>query len=402
MIGTILTGFDPDVMPARYQNGKLEIRKDVKRPYYFVRITEPAISGGGVRFKRRVPKILGFVDQISKKQAMDLRAQVLERINSHRVLAQSHLIFKDVAQQFMDVRVPQLGPAVRERYPSQIRKHLLPAFGALRLSAIDRPMVEQFCNAKKAEGLAPWTVTGLKGVLSAIFTTAKSWKLFDGDNPCEGVRVKKRCVREKRLLTGDQLIALLAALDVRERFIVQVLFGLGLRISECLGLRWSDLDLDAGIVAIRRRWYRGEISDEETKSEAGTRSLQLGAFLTGEFKRRYPGPHKRDEFVFLEPGTLHPPDDRDLLREYFRPIVKRCGLYYEGFGFHVFRRQNITMRQQAGATPMEAMKAAGHGSVDMVLLYTQQDRERERGHVDAMFAGIGTLPPREIAGWGAQ
>ena len=56
-------------MPKRYQNAKLETRTDVKRPYYFVRVTEPFISRGGIRFKHRVVKQLGFVEDISKQEA---------------------------------------------------------------------------------------------------------------------------------------------------------------------------------------------------------------------------------------------------------------------------------------------------------------------------------------------
>jgi hypothetical protein len=50
-----------------------------------------------------------------------------------------------------------------------------------------------------------------------------------------------------------------------------------------------------------------------------------------------------------------PPDDRDLLRYEFRPVLKRLNLYYQGFGWHAFRRQNVTWRQTVGnATALEA------------------------------------------------
>jgi integrase len=377
---------DPN-MPRKYQNGKLEIRKDVARPYYFVRVTRPTIRPGGFRSKRRVAEALGFLDQISKKRAMGLRAKLLEEVNAHRMVAQSQMVFRDVATRFIDVRVPQLGVAVQKRYPSQIKVHLIPAFGDLKMGEIDTPSVEEWLHSKEQAGFSQWTVKGLKGVLSAIFTRAKVWKLWDGDNPCEGIKVKGGAAREKRSLADDQLRTLLVALDERERFLIQILYGVGLRISEALGLKWCDLDLEGGTVTIRRRWYRGDLS-EETKSPAGERILQLGSILTDEFKRRYPGPHKLDAHVFIGDDGRNPPDDRDLLREYFRPIVRRLGLYYVGFGWHAFRRKNISARQHAGATPLEAMRAAGHNSVDMTLLYTLSDADRERTQVDAMFDGL--------------
>jgi hypothetical protein len=52
---------------------------------------------------------------------------------------------------------------------------------------------------------------------------------------------------------------------------------------------------------------------------------------------------------------------------------------------HTFRRLNVTWRQEVGATPIEAQKAAGHASLDMTYLYTQTDEAREREHVDRIL-----------------
>jgi integrase len=125
---------------------------------------------------------------------------------------------------------------------------------------------------------------GSEGVLSAIFTAAKDWRPWDGDNPTRGVRIgRKRLVREKRLLAVEELRALIAALAERPRFIVLIIFGLGLRISEVLGLRWKDIDFERKTATIRRRWYSGDLSEErETKSEASAATLRISASMLAE------------------------------------------------------------------------------------------------------------------------
>ena len=237
---------------------------------------------------------------------MQLRGKVLEIVNQGRVLVQAEVRFREVVKRFLDVRVPQLGVATQSKYKTQIERHILPAFGELRMCEIDSAKVEEWLASKAEPGLGWWSRIDLKGILSGIFTTAKAWKLWDDVNPTEGVRVgKKKLVREKRLLTVAQLRAILAALQPRERFLVQVMFGLGLRVSEVLGLRWSDVDLGKGTVSIRRRWYRGDLGEDgNTKSEAGERVLQLGSVLPYEFQRRCPP--KRSEFVFIGDDG-HPP-----------------------------------------------------------------------------------------------
>jgi integrase len=381
-------------MPRKYQNPKLEERHDAARPFYFIRVSVPNITAGG-RILKREKRTLGYIDEISKKEALKRRAEVLEVVNAGRVLLQSQIRFKDLAKRFLDVRVPQLGIAAQKKYKTQITLHIVPAFGDLRLCDIDRPAVEEWLNQKEQAGLGWWSRIDLKGILSAIFTTAKVWKLWEGDNPTEGVRVgRKKLVREKRLLTVEELQRLLAALTDRPKFIVHIMFGLGLRISEVLGLRWSDINLDEQTIEVQRRWYRGDLSDEgETKSAASNAKMRLGHFLLQEFTRRYPGAHRRGEFVFIGDDGYVPPDDRDLLREEFRPVLKRLTLYYPGFGWHAFRRQNITWRQQVGgATPLEAQRAARHSSLDMTYLYTLPDLERETAQQNAMFDKLMEMP----------
>lgn len=372
-------------MPRKFQQGKLLKRDDVANPYWYVKVSVPVLTADGRQLKRE-NRIIGPCSEMTKRQAEQVRSQVLEAVNSHKLVASAQVKFKDLTERYLKAEIPILGAGARGRYESCIGVHLLPAFGDMRLGEIDACKIQEWLNSKS--DYAWWTRQGLKGVLGAMFAAAKRWGLHEGDNPTLGVRIgKKTLAREKRLLTSGQLQLILAGVQDRERFIVTILYALGLRISECLGLKWQDVDLTNGLLSIRRRWYRGDLI-EETKSEAGTRVLALGP-LVEEFKRRYPGPQAG--FVFGDP--LDPPDDRELLRWNFRPVVKRLGLYYTGFGWHAFRRANVTLRQTlGGATPVEAMKAAGHGSVDMTLLYTLSDKSREADQVAKLLGALYEMP----------
>jgi integrase len=64
----------------------------------------------------------------------------------------------------------------------------------------------------------------------------------------------------------------------------------------------------------------------------------------------------------------------------------RLRIYSRGMGWHTFRRTSLTMRQTVGgATPLEAMKAAGHTKVDMTLVYSLLDANREKEQVGRMY-----------------
>lgn len=374
-------------MPRRFQNGKLLVRG--KRPYWYIKVTVPVITLDGPR-KERKEEILGFVDEMKRKDAEKKRSEILQAVNSHKVIASASLKFSELAARYRSAELPLLGYGTQLKNESVIKVHLLPAFGEMRLSDVDTCMIQEWINKKEGSW---WTLKGMQGVLSHMFAAAKRWNLFEGDNPATGVRLpRKKLEREKRKLTMPQLQAILGAVQERERFIITILFALGLRISECLGLKWKDLDFEKGTLSIERRWYRGDL--DETKTSDSERMLALGP-LVSEFKRRYPGPQAANKFVFDDGGN--PPDDRELLRWNFRPVVKALKLYYPGFGWHAFRRENITLRQTlGGATPMEASKAAGHSSVDMSLEYFLNDHARQADQVGKIMGAVYEMPDGEV------
>jgi hypothetical protein len=73
-------------------------------------------------------------------------------------------------------------------------------------------------------------------------------------------------------------------------------------------------------------------------------------------------------------------DDRDIQQHFLRPIAKKLGIYWKGFGFHSFRREGVT-ETAARLGIAQAMKMAGHSKADMTLLYTLEDHEAQQAVV---------------------
>ncbi len=224
-------------------------------------------------------------------------------------------------------------------------------------------MIEAWLIGKERDGLSWWTREGLRGVLSSIFAAAREWKFWSGDNPAAGVRIGRKTeareLSKKPPLTAEQLQAILAAVSEGTRFMVLIAVLIGLRISEIMGLRWSDIDFEAVTLTVNRRWYRGNLDQPKN-----ARSARVGwGPLVTEFTRRYHGPHKRDEYLFVVEDGVMPADERDVLRYELRPALKRLKVLISRFRLvgTSFRRNEITWRQTVGgATAMEAQKGAGH------------------------------------------
>jgi integrase len=398
-----------NVMPGqRFQDPKVQKREDVKRPFYFIRPYVPHLTATGIeRKKHSIP--LGFCDEISIRQAKAAKQQIMAPINAGKFLLQSQIPFREVCQRFLERHVPTLGSAAQERYPLQIQNHILPAFADLRLCDITTQMIEGWLWGKAGphewkrmkdgeeitvlhKGLGWWDRSDLRGILSGIYTKAMEWKLWDGPNPCKGVKIgPKKAKRPKQIPSGDDLLKFLDALPKTPiiepdgaRMIVITACAAGLRVSEVLGLRPADIDAAQETLRVERRWRRGD--EDEPKTEASKRLRQIGV-LAAALLAYSAGKHPH-EYIFTRTNGA-PLDDRDLQRDVFRPAAEAAGIYHEGFGMHEFRRLNVTWRQQAGATPVEAQKAAGHTSLDMTMLYTQTEIQREREHVEKILDRLG-------------
>jgi hypothetical protein len=116
---------------------------------------------------------------------------------------------------------------------------------------------------------------------------------------------------------------------------------------------------------VGERFYWGEVG--EPKSERARRTLPLG-LLTEYYRQLRPEGASPESYVFEEEGK--PRDDRAILQKVIRPAAQNLGFYFEGFGWHSFRRQNITVLQEEGATAFEAMAQAGHSRPSMTGEYT--------------------------------
>lgn len=361
-----------------------------------IRPRVPKLDARTGRFRRvQTWIVLGRVDTMTKAEASKKADHFMATINDGRFVAAAQLEFVGVVAKYQEAKLPLLGSRTRDKYAAHIRNHILPAFGACRLADIDTQAVEAWLVGKRGE-LADATRADLLHVLSAIFSAAIKWRYWSGENPCTGVELGRiEPKREKRLLTIDEVQRFLAAIpDTRicsaqvARIIASTAIATGLRVSEILGLQWQDLDAEARSLSVRRRAGRGDV--DRTKSARSRRKVEIDR-LADDLLSLKPAGAAPDHFIFrrTEGGDL---DDRDLQQHVFRPAAEAAGVYTEGFGLHWLRAQNITMRQHAGASSIEAMRAAGHSRIGVTALYTLPDSKREQQQVAAILEQI--APPQ--------
>ena len=157
-------------------------------------------------------------------------------------------------------------------YEGYIRIHLKPSLGGLQLRDITPRLLQEFYNYKaEAEGLAPKTIVNLNLFLHKALSFAVN-EGYIPSNPASAINLPQGDKPQIEILTRDEQVRLIkASYQHRYGVFIRLVLFTGLRIGEVLGLRWEDLDVQAGLLHIRRTLNRlkkrGAVPPGESKTE---------------------------------------------------------------------------------------------------------------------------------------
>jgi integrase len=171
-------------------------------------------------------------------------------------------------------------PSALRSYEQALKTKALPELGNLRLSAVDRVAVQDFVDRLVARGLAASTIRNAVLPLRAIFRRAVA-RSEVVQNPTLGLSLPAVRGRRDRVARPEEARSLIAAVPAGDRALWATALYAGLRRGELQALRWSDVDLDAGVLRVERSWDQRE-GPVEPKSRAGRRRIPLVRPLRAE------------------------------------------------------------------------------------------------------------------------
>lgn len=142
--------------------------------------------------------------------------------------------------------------STRESYRYNLNRHIVPWFGTMKMRDIMPLHVGEWVTDLIAQEITPATIRHQRILLSAIFTTALNDSVVTL-HPCKGVKTPTVPVKEYRILTPQEISALLAALPCdAARLLVEVAIEAGLRWGELTELHPVDLDTRTGVLTVSR------------------------------------------------------------------------------------------------------------------------------------------------------
>lgn len=349
----------------RFQKGS--IRKRGKRnPIWELQYWIDCINPDGSIGRKRESKILGYVSDLTKKQAHKLAQEFLQPVNTGKITPFSMITLREFVEgYFVPIVFPILKASTGKHYRITFNKHLLPAFGEYRLCDIRTLDLQRFI-LEKSQGGASWeAVSHFRNLVSKVYSMARKWGHFAGENPASGVDLPpKTAVREKHVLGPEQFRSLLVRLKEPVRTMAFLAMTTGLRVGEILGLRWQDVELTKRQLTVSQSIYRGTMGTPKTKSSC--RVLPLPECLVNELEAHYrrSGYPEGPQLVFRT-GSGTPYNDTNLLHRHIKPAGKAIGAPW--LSWHVFRRTHCTLFQLAGGSLKDAQAQLGHASAVVTM-----------------------------------
>jgi integrase len=218
---------------------------------------------------KRHSKLIGTRKEFRTKGAAQRQVQsflpdVLEQPSESPKSAESgaHTV-RALAARYERERLPSRYSTAR-MYRSWLRNHILPKWGDSPISEVQPRPVELWLRQIK---LSPKSKAHVRGMLHLLMEFAMwSGALEISRNPIDLVVVKgaTKRTRQPRSLTVDEFRKFLQQLGEPFRTMALLCVCFGLRISECLALKWCDVDWLNGKLRIERGIVRQRVDDVKT------------------------------------------------------------------------------------------------------------------------------------------
>jgi len=373
------------------------VKKDESGNWYFVVDVRPP-GGGRKQIRRR-----GFRTRDEAQRALN---KVNSAVDEGRFTAPTRATVNDFMGEWLATIEPTVRPSTHYSYERNVRLHVLPHLGDLRLEVVDggtlnRLYAELLTNGARTKdgGLSPRSVQYVHTILHRAFKDAVRWGRLQ-TNPVDAADPPKlsastrpeivtwsagtlRDFLERSQASGDRYYPLWVLLATT-----------GMRRGEALGLRWADLGDDQA--AIRQTviavGHKVQMGSPKTSRSRRTVALDPGTVAVVRAHRKAQAAERlqigagwRDNdliFPKVDGSPLHP---ERVSREFDRR-VQRWEL--PKLTLHGLRHTWATLALSSGVHPKIVQERLGHSTIGTTLQIYSHVTEGMQQEAAGTVAGL--------------
>ena len=317
-----------------------------------------------------------FYGATRKEVADALNKALREKARGLPVVLERQTVGQFLGHWLEDVVEPSTRPATFSSYTDTMRLHVVPDLGRFPLSKLAPPHVQSLLNKKLKLGLSRRYVSYIRSVLRIALSQAVKWN-FVAYNVVDRVdppRVERHQVRPLDSTGACNFLGVVKG--DRLETLYSIALSVGLRRGEILGLRWQDLDFEAGTLSVRQaaQRIRGKgITFVPPKTDRAHRTVNvpspviasLRRHRTAQLEERLKAGSRWHEFDLVFASNIGTPlEPRNLDRHFKRMLVKAC---LPDMRFHDLRHTAASLMLAANVNPRTAADILGHSRISVTL-----------------------------------
>jgi integrase len=365
---------------TRYQQGSVQREKRLSgSDVWIYRWYETGTDGTSKYRKAIVGTVAALANETSALKAaqalrIDANQQAPHAEGGPRTVAE--LIAHYRLKELVDENKGRKAFSTRAAYECYLKLWILPRWGDLRIDQVKSVAVEEWLDSiKRAKG----TRAKIRNIMSAIFHHAMRYEWVDR-NPIKLVRQSAKREKVPEILELSELQLLLSKLFVRERTLALLDAATGLRVSELLALRWSDVDFENLELNVTRSIWHQVVGN--CKTEASAKPVPMDSYMAEDLLRwrRQSDYASDDDYVFasetMKGKQPYWPDN--LMKRHIRPVAKANGIN-KNIGWHTFRHSFGTLLKANGEDVKTVQELLRHANSRITLdVYTQAVSSNKR------------------------
>jgi integrase len=372
----------------RYATGA--IRKDKRRGTWHYQ----AYDGSGKRWSKLIGTIRDFPTKSSAWREVHRR----NLDNRTTEIQNTGELVRSMVTKFQEEKMSKRHSTARV-YRSFLNNHILPKWGDTPIQNLRPRLVELWL---KELPLSPKSRTHVRSILHLLVDYAMWAEIIpEALNPISKVTnegATKR-VREPRSLTTEEFQKLSAELHEPHRTIARVCVCFGLRISECLALRWSDVDLQNSKLNIERAIVEKHIDTTKTEESRQVMDIPGEVMQALEDWRKATNFREDSDWIFASPikHGREPYSYTGVWRELDRAASK-AGIGH--LGTHAFRHTFRSWLDAVDVKPTVQQKLMRHTDIRTTFniygnVVTDEMTAAGARVAQLVFQGKGTQAERE-------